>query len=99
MPLNHDPFLGLPMFASDKEIAVAIVGSTRASKWLKESFPTLAARSGFPKIDEFHGGRPIPLVKLFYEGYLGVTGLHPGWKAGGKENLDVWKKSKRRGSP
>jgi len=76
----------LPLFATDKEIAVAVVGPQRAAEWLKARFPTIAARPGFPKIDEFHGGRAVPRVKLFYEEYMGVTGEHPSFAQDGKED-------------
>lgn len=59
----------LPMFASDREIAEAIAGKRNAGKWL-EKLPVLESKLGFPKIDEFHGGRPVPLVRLFYLNYL-----------------------------
>lgn len=87
----------LPLFATDKEIAIAIVGPQRAAEWLRARLPTLAARAGFPKIDEFHGGRAVSRVKLFYEEYLGITGDHPGFAQDGKEDFTPWKKSRRRG--
>ncbi|AWC24962.1 hypothetical protein CO731_04455 [Aminobacter sp. MSH1] len=87
-----DPFGHLPLFATDLEIATAIVGKVRAAKWVKDSFPTLAARPGFPRVDAFHGGRAVPLVRLFYEGYLGMTGAHTGWAQDGEERLGTWKK-------
>lgn len=63
----------LPMFASDLEIAEAIVGKKFAAKWAKERLPTLAGKPGFPSIDEFHGGRAVALVARFYESYLGTA--------------------------
>lgn len=70
---DNDPFARLPLFASDAEIAAAIVGKALAPKWVKDRLPTLAAKPGFPKIDDFHGGRPVPLVRSFYRSYLGIT--------------------------
>jgi hypothetical protein len=89
-------FDNLPLFASDKEIAVAIVGKERAPKWLKEGLPYLAVRRGFPPIDAFHGGRAVPLVRRFYEDYLGPVGLHPGYAVDGKENWEERRKPKDR---
>jgi hypothetical protein len=70
---DNDPFGRLPMFASDIDIATAIVGKASAAKWVKEKLPTLASKQGFPKVDDFHGGRAVPLVRLFYNAYLGIT--------------------------
>lgn len=81
----------LPLFADDLELAEAIVGKKRAKKWALERLPTLAGKPGFPAIDPFHGGRPVPLVRRFYEQYLGMTGARPG--AAGRENPDAWRRS------
>ncbi|WP_244483916.1 hypothetical protein [Rhizobium sp. Root482] len=73
---DNDPFWRLPMFAKDLELAEAIVGKSEAAKWVKERLPTLAVKPGFPPVDAFHGGRPVPLVRMFYQSYLGVaTGM------------------------
>jgi hypothetical protein len=93
--MTSDPFAHLPLFASDREIATALVGKARAAKWVEDSFPAIAARSGFPRVDSFHGGRAVPLVRLFYEGYLGMTGVHPGWAPDGEERLGTYKTRKR----
>ena len=63
----------LPMFASDAELAEAIVGKKNARQWLLY-LPALEAKAGFPKVDEIHGGRPVPLVRLFYINYLRMPG-------------------------
>ncbi|MBZ9874528.1 hypothetical protein LB542_27200 [Mesorhizobium sp. BR1-1-9] len=59
----------LPLFATDLEIAVAIVGKQHASHWKKMMLPALEAH-GFPRFDHAHFGRSVHLVKLFY------TALH-----------------------
>ncbi|MBZ9699532.1 MULTISPECIES: hypothetical protein [unclassified Mesorhizobium] len=59
----------LPLFASDLEIAVAIVGKQHASHWKKTMLPALEAH-GFPRFDHAHFGRSVHLIKLFY------TALH-----------------------
>jgi hypothetical protein len=53
---------GLPLFATDEQLAIAIVGRERASFWLKTR---LSALRGFPHKNEAHGGWPVPLVKKF----------------------------------
>ncbi len=83
----------LPLFASDLEIAEAIVGKKFAEEWAKTRLPTLATKPGFPPIDEFHNGRPVPLVKRFYEGYLGLG--YPGAPPGAA-NHAAWKSASRR---
>ncbi|MER9533271.1 hypothetical protein NKI89_26175 [Mesorhizobium sp. M0309] len=59
----------LPLFASDLEIAVAIVGKMHAVHWKKTMLPALEVH-GFPRFDHAHFGRSVHLVKLFY------TALH-----------------------
>jgi hypothetical protein len=81
------------LFASDLEIAVAIVGKDRAAKWLKASMPALNAIPGFPKVDSFHGGRPVPLVRLFYVNFMGIDGVTSGRPHG---ELGEWKGRKRK---
>jgi hypothetical protein len=91
-PLRLDD---LPMFASDRAIAEALVGRDAAEKWMVERLPTLASKPGFPPIDPFHGGRPVPLVKLFYANYLRL----PAGGAGapdGPEDEASWTRSRRR---
>lgn len=84
----------LPLFATDAELAAAIVGGKRAKQWLREGFPTLAARPGFPKVDTFHGGRSVALVKRYYESYLGIAGVASHEKPDGDEDWSQWKKRK-----
>jgi hypothetical protein len=86
----------LPLFASDEEIAVAIVGRSRAAKWAKERLPTLASKPGFPPIDPFHGGRPVALVWLFYANYLNLPADGRGLPDG-KGQEGEWKRLRRRG--
>lgn len=62
----------LPLFATDKEIAIAVAGRQQASYWLSAVLPTLERR-GFPAVDPLHGARATPLVRKFYEGYFGIT--------------------------
>lgn len=90
------PLDNLPVFASDLEIAQAIVGKTEAAKWLKTGFPALQKIPGFPKVDAFHGGRAVPLVKLFYANYFGLP-LNGGiGMPDPHEEEREWKPSRRR---
>lgn len=96
---DNSPFsdaLGiLPLFATDQQLAVAIVGKTRAAVWVKTVIPQLE-RKGFPRIDPLHNGRPVPLVKKFYDGYFGITAGFAATAPDGQERLGEWKKSRRR---
>ena len=87
-----DPLSRLPMFATDREIAIAIVGKERASIFVKAVIPQLE-RKGFPRIDPLHDGRPVPLVRKFYDGYFGITAGFVAAAPDGEERLGEWKKS------
>jgi hypothetical protein len=90
-----DPLSKLPLFATDREIATAVVGKERAAMYVKVVIPMLE-RQGFPKVDPLHDGRPVLLVRRFYEGYLGITAGFRVASPDGKEDLSVWDRSKRR---
>lgn len=90
------PLDKLPMFATDRQIAEAIVGKDSADKWLRERLPTLASKPGFPPIDAFHGGRPVKLVARFYDEYLGIGDRRELTAPKGVENIEAWKPSRRR---
>ncbi|MFN3549268.1 MAG: hypothetical protein ACK4U0_17410 [Mesorhizobium sp.] len=87
----------LPMFAGDRELAEAIVGKKSASLWISR-LPTLEAKAGFPKVDDFHGGRPVPLVRLFYRNYLRLPEDMKGMP-GGQEDEAGWNRRKPRTPP
>ena len=91
----ESPFDSLPMFASDHDLAVAIVGKKAAAEWLKARFPAVEKAPGFPKVDPLHGGRPVPLVKLFYDNYLNVPKSGKGLPDG-EENEGAWRKSRQK---
>ena len=86
----------LPMFATDREIAEAIVGAERAARWMEDRLPTLATKPGFPAIDTFHGGRPVKLVARFYDAYLGIKSDPSVPVTRGQENRAAWKPSRHR---
>ncbi|TGQ71007.1 hypothetical protein EN829_001060 [Mesorhizobium sp. M00.F.Ca.ET.186.01.1.1] len=89
-PLRLDD---LPMFATDQELAQAIVGRENAERWMRDRLPTLSSRPGFPAVDDFHGGRPVALVRRFYEGYLGIA--QSPLAAPGRADASEWKTKSR----
>ena len=93
---DNSPFRALdalPIFATDREIAVAVVGKAKASYWLTAVLPRLE-RDGFPAIDHLHTGRAVPLVRKFYEGYFGMTAGFAMAKPDGEEK--VWTPKRKR---
>jgi hypothetical protein len=90
-PLRLDD---LPVFATDRQIAEAIVGKDSAEKWMRERLPTLAQKPGFPAIDPFHDGRPVALVRLFYANYLNLPSDGRGLPDA-NEQEGQWKRSRR----
>ncbi|MET4687434.1 hypothetical protein [Sinorhizobium fredii] len=92
--MGNDLLSQLPLFATDQELAIAIVGKERAAMWRKVVIPQLE-KKGFPRIDPLHDGRPVPLVKKFYDGYFGITAGFSVAAPDGKENLGLWKSWRR----
>ncbi|RDL51779.1 hypothetical protein BLJAPNOD_02920 [Ensifer sp. M14] len=93
--MTTDPLSQLPLFATDRQLAVAIVGKERAAMWIKAVIPQLE-RKGFPRIDPLHDGRPVPLVRKFYDGYFGITVGFSATAPDGEENWDWHSKRQRR---
>ena len=87
----------LPLFATDDQIAVALVGRKHAAAWIERTVPALQrVMSGFPHIDPLHDGRPVPVLKVLYASYLHLPGANfVVGPAGGKEDPSAWKKSRR----
>lgn len=90
-----DPLSNLPLFATDREIAIAVVGKERAAMYVKAVIPTLE-RKGFPRIDPLHDGRPVLLVRRFYDGYLGITAGFQAARPDGEENLGAWRSAREK---
>jgi hypothetical protein len=88
-----DSLSKLPLFATDIEIAIAIVGKARAFEWKRCNLPLLEAK-GFPKFDHIHGGRPVSLIRHYYDCYLGLA--KPIATAGpdGEEDMAAWTRSR-----
>lgn len=81
----------LPLFATDDEIAIAIVGKQRASSWKRGALRLLEAR-GFPQIDHLHGGRPVPLIEKWYRRYLALDENYiQASPPPGQEHLELWR--------
>lgn len=93
MTFPPSPFDRLPLFATDDEIAIAIVGKSRASAWKRGALRLLDGK-GFPPVDVLHGGRPVPLIRKWYNQYLGIDKSYI-QAPDGPENSDVWDRSKR----
>jgi hypothetical protein len=89
------PLDALPVFASDFDIAVALVGKKAAPDWIRSRLPAIEKVPGFPKVDALHGGRPVPLVKLFYENYLRLPASGSGLPDG-DEDEGAWKRPRRK---
>jgi hypothetical protein len=84
----------LPLFASDQQLAAAIVGKSNAANWIKRTLPILEAR-GFPRYDALHDGRPVLLVKRYYDTYLGLNASYVSTGAEtAPEDPESWKKSR-----
>jgi len=82
----------LPLFASDLEIGIAVVGEQRAEHWASITVKRLETFPGFPKIDEAHGGRYVPAVKRYYEALYGAPGGQKPRVEDRPENPDAWRR-------
>jgi hypothetical protein len=83
----------LPLYASDEQIGVAILGKGRAKEWCAIALGL--ERKGLPQVDPIHRGRYVPAVKQWYDARHGV-GTSTGGKADGPEDWGSWNQSKRR---
>ncbi len=61
--------------------------------WIKAVVPQLE-RKGFPRVDPLHDGRPVPLVRRFYDGYFGITAAFNAAAPDGEERLGLWKRQR-----
>lgn len=93
----REPFARFPLFATDEELAIAIVGKERAKKWVREALPALKKIAGFPTLDKLHGGRPVPLVVKFYDDYFGLSLGY--FRPDGEERMDLWRKRTSKHAP
>jgi hypothetical protein len=62
----------LPAFASEDELATALMGTGKTTAF-RQIVPLLERR-GFPTIDGLMGGRYVPAVKAFFDREYRVSG-------------------------
>jgi len=62
----------LPAFASEDDLAAALMGTGKTTAF-RAILPLLEAR-GFPKVDGLMGGRYVPAVKAFFDREYKVHG-------------------------
>jgi hypothetical protein len=74
-------FDALPLFATDAELAPAIMGTARASVWTM-AVAHLEGKKGFPPIDPVFGGRYRPAVRKWLDERWHMNGP-------GMPNIDV----------
>lgn len=78
----------LPLFATDAELAGAILGDRRGD-WT--SIAALLETKGLPKINMLMGGRYVPAVKQFFDADNGILEKVLPSDPDGVENLSAWK--------
>jgi len=83
-------FDDLPLFATDRDIAEAVVGSDEDDKraWCA-SVASLEA-CGFPRQTRLYGKRYTPAVRAFYDREYGPTGRAPTDSPGQQEPPPGW---------
>lgn len=62
----------MPLFASEMDISVALMGPGRYSTF--RAIVPLLERRGFPKIDGLMGGRYTPAIRAFFDREYGIHG-------------------------
>ena len=65
-------FADLPLFASERDIANALMGPGRYSTW--RAIAPLLERRGLPTIDGLMGGRYTPAIRAFFDREYGIHG-------------------------
>ncbi|BBF92680.1 hypothetical protein BLTE_13650 [Blastochloris tepida] len=81
-----------PLYISDKEAGLLLLGRKRASEW--PAIATVLERSGLPKVDPLMGGRYWPAVKAWLDRRHGVGSTGGGYAADGQENWSYGRKAK-----
>jgi hypothetical protein len=72
MPARFRNLDNLPAFASDDDLATALMGTGKTTVF-RGIVPLLEAR-GFPKVDGLMGGRYVPAVQAFFDREYRVHG-------------------------
>lgn len=83
----------LPLFATDRELGVALLGAARVKEWCSLA-PALEER-GLPRVDGLMGGRYVPAVKAFFDRQYGL-GEQPAAAPDGGEDLTIWANKRKR---
>lgn len=85
----------LPAFASEDDLATALMGTGKITVW--RQIAPLLERRGFPTVDGLLGGRYVPAVKAFFDREYRVTGESQVSAPHSPAELGTWKKNARRG--
>lgn len=83
----------LPAFASDEDLAAALMGTGKTTAF-RAVAPLLEA-DGFPKIDALMGGRYTRAVIAFFDREYRLDTANPVAARDGPEALGTWKNSRK----
>lgn len=85
----------LPLFASDADIGLALLGPKRACEW--KAIAELLESKGLPKIDTMMGGRYVPGIRAFFDRSNGLNTMPaPPTAPDGSERPDAWTAARQR---
>jgi hypothetical protein len=93
MRKRFKPLDQLPLFASEADIATALMGPGRATEF-RQIVPLLERR-GFPTIDGLMGGRYTPAIRAFFNREYGIHGSLQVSELHMPEDLGAWKGQRR----
>jgi hypothetical protein len=82
----------LPAFASEDELAAALMGTGKTTAF--RAIVPLLERRGFPTIDGLMGGRYVPAVKAFFDREYDVRGASQVSAPHAPAELGTWKKQR-----
>jgi hypothetical protein len=97
---TYGPLDQLPLYATDDQLARAIVGIGRVKAW--QHFVSIYEHHGMPKLHHILGGRYVPAVKKFLDIHEGVASSENTLPArDGHDDLSVWntRRGRRRAPP
>ena len=94
MPARPLPFNKLPLFATDEQLSIALLGPGHLVTF-RNLLPILERR-GFPKIDTLIGGRYSPAVKAFFDAEYGLSKITPTAPDGPEDLNSSWKTKAQR---
>jgi hypothetical protein len=93
-PREWVPFDALPLFADDRELALALLGPKRAKEW--PMVVHVFERLGLPPIDRTTRGRYTPAVKSFLDRIYNPGGMGSAAAPDGVEGVLPWNEKRRR---